>query len=1409
MTESQSHTFHETSESFDAGKHGKDYELELSKFVFKRVLDSEFRDFRFTREKKGLGKFDDLVLIYETAETQRYTLIQLKHCLDDSKLISFESLAGDKSSYFYLPKYFDHYLESSKNISEDPDFDNATLGELIICTNIKFAQNLSFIEKIKLKNEGLFRHSGELYKLRASNAVKKKVFASSYVSDQMKLAEELCLFAMLNKPIDLSSLIRDDHVSLIKSYHVALAQFVVDVPNKRFKTEFLENTLINNPDVSGFRESLFKACSDFLFAYKDSEVDKLKYDFNLSRKKAEELASVLQEYNPKEGLVDFLKDARLIFKGPFGDCVSCREYFPSLPNNEIDADKIDKDISRFLGALTFAVDQKNNENIIRNELEPSLMLAFTDKMNQWYHEGSYKGPGDSSTRKREWITKARLVSQARDALVLFQGKKIKMNQVVGEDYSFDSDLLMRMFCSLEIQIGNAFVKNKIITQYYIPRVLFRQKLLDINVLKEGRIDVILMSSLDVDSGREEIEELLPEEATLFDLDHIKLETHFVYVSNNFQDDDFAYFVSKYKEQFEWKNVHWMQVKSGQLIWRNSWESLNVLHKYFRNCDLLSESINESQLPNSGRFIVLTGEPGMGKSALIQTAAYNLSKPDNNKQMWILKIMSEDCQRALKMCELHGIQNLNDVIEFLFEAAKLKGTFCKSILAYSISTSNLILILDGFDELNLAKNQQKILKILKFLKLTSNVRQIWVSTRPHLKKPLEDCLGVVSFSIKEINEEEQKTFLFKYWKHNSTISDEHIHQHTEKLVKYFNVQISDHERNFLGVPLQTYMFAVAFLQEIVKGEPHVQNRIPINFLFKQFLRTKYSIYLNKSKESSLPEDIKQLFMQSLDEAHQNFALNHGGCLSEDWTNLFIMEGKTITADTILKIGIVYKCNESFYFIHKTLCEYLLAKRISNVVICQERNLDDYKNLIEQLISKAENKFFLYLFDIEMTEGFPLHRAVLNGERERVKNFQRPDVNATDTLGRSLAYYAVQYNHFDIIKMLLHMGAFSGDYDHFLMMSLISHIKNSYNASLERVHNNAKLFSLLFRFSSNYSLKLVRAFDIHLEMRFKSWSLVRKLLTIYRLNSLFSDSIYILESALKFKAPIDVVMFILESVQLSKEPLDPSFMTYSHFMTYIFICDFQVIEKILSQYKISFKTFYRKLPLFVGIYEYFDLRTLSFENSVFPVLGEIRKRAERYTSIVRLLLEHGASYIILPNKHIEDIFSDIQYSARLVKKPIEKYLDDIYTSNFLNSPLNIIQDRSEPIRRAEYPSCCTESARDFWINFESYIKDFPQDMNQSVKESVVKTVVAVLKSSGAARLLYLVFNFFEAITANNYEGVRRCLKEAKGEGWTAALLNATNSDFETGQDLAKTYFYFRIYILLRKQRAKLQKSRLIIS
>jgi len=393
------------------------------------------------------------------------------------------------------------------------------------------------------------------------------------------------------------------------------------------------------------------------------------------------------------------------------------------------------------------------------------------------------------------------------------------------------------------------------------------------------------------------------------------------------------------------NVHWLKKdKSGELVWQQSRGNLKTLRKYVDAKK--SHSYSPKDLDNlleqakQQRVMLIADKAGMGKTTILT----HLSKRIKQKfpAHWLVRIDINDYTEFLE-AQKGKKMDKGKVLEFVskevlkFETHLEKELFKKSFEGNEVS--KVVVMVDGFDEIS-PSYKETVIDMLQVLKQTS-LEQLWVTTRPHLREDLEDTLHRLSYTLQPFSEVEQVEFLKKFWLQISNLKDndqDRLEVYATALIRKLAESISDKDREFTGIPLQTRMLADAFEQEFIlfyvseKSEPELPHKLDLLGLYAQFIDRKYNIYY-KEKSKAEPFNIstkeqRERDFKTIQVEHQLLALE--ALFTEDQvTFLQNYNHSTFSDEELARIGIAQRNNEGKpHFIHRTFAEYFVADFLIN-------------------------------------------------------------------------------------------------------------------------------------------------------------------------------------------------------------------------------------------------------------------------------------------------------------------------------------------------------------------------------------------------------------------------------------------------------------------------------------------------
>ncbi|KAB7504521.1 hypothetical protein Anas_13106 [Armadillidium nasatum] len=731
--ECENFEFHESGETIDKSLHGKDFEKDFGKFLLFRLIcqRENFQNFRFTREKKGTGKFDDFVFVYDS---------------DDA----------NSKSYFGLPYYFDYYTKSLSCLSNDKDLKEAELEGLLFCTNAGIEDSLGCISKREILNEGLFRNSGKLYKLSINDKERQEIFREQFLSERKRLANELASYVMQNKVIPLESMIKDDSFNpQLKNINKELNNFRNEffeslfdyqenspydkkIPTDKWNTEgfleFLKEKTIKIPKNSECKnlkilseelvlsvmlekpfdikanihdQKILQKLNKFI---RENVIDfgskKLKETFLSDNSKSNEEVHNFRQYffedlkvfcnafkdkNVKEieklvklileegenEVIEFLKQKEIRFE-EFPDIETVVDIFPS---GEVDTTEIDKNILEFLNLITFAVNQNNFDNLISTEMN-------------------------------------KLITKSEDQILLYRG----FNNIT-DTWHNEGALSLK--------------------------IVSKVKRVNINSLLEQSQDIVVIT-LHEEFDPSVFDELLSSPVEIKDLELFNDKHNYYFTRQNFKSKFFMNFYDNNKNVISKRTVHWITFLGKDFIYESSLPNDNNNSEQDCEDSEYCKSFTCYEIFENENFVIVTGDPGSGKSVLLKHLSIEVKNLYKDR-FWVILIPLNTCQNYLDDYDNFNVEN---VIDYLAKIENCKNDFSKNALRYFLYNNRLILLFDGFDEIHEHSKQEKILGLLKFLKNENLTKHMWITSRPRCVRQIEEVLGCAAFDVNDISEDEQ-------------------------------------------------------------------------------------------------------------------------------------------------------------------------------------------------------------------------------------------------------------------------------------------------------------------------------------------------------------------------------------------------------------------------------------------------------------------------------------------------------------------------------------------------------------------------------------------------------------------------------------------------------------------------------
>jgi len=400
------------------------------------------------------------------------------------------------------------------------------------------------------------------------------------------------------------------------------------------------------------------------------------------------------------------------------------------------------------------------------------------------------------------------------------------------------------------------------------------------------------------------------------------------------------------------SVHWLEKdKSGKFLWQQSQGSLETLRRYVDTyssptyrADDLDKLLEQAQ---HQRVMMISDRAGMGKSTVLTHLSQQIKQKFPAK--WVVRIDLNEHTDALKALK-QGHVDKETAIEFVSEKVmKLKPGLGVELFKQCCEQKQnvrIVIMMDGFDEVS-PFYKETVIHLLQALRQTE-VEQLWVTTRPHLRKELEDKLQQLSYTLEPFSTKDQVKFLTKFWCLKDWFTDPEVKVedveknkleiYAEHLIMKLAKSISDKDREFTGIPLQTRMLAEAFDKEVkiffqsAESIPELPFKLDLLGLYRQFIERKYDIYLEEKLQVSANNVIailqRERDLKIMREEHQLLALKV--LFTEEQVALFQNNTERFdSTEGIIRIGIVQVSHDGkLHFIHRTFAEYYVADYLVN-------------------------------------------------------------------------------------------------------------------------------------------------------------------------------------------------------------------------------------------------------------------------------------------------------------------------------------------------------------------------------------------------------------------------------------------------------------------------------------------------
>lgn len=424
---------------------------------------------------------------------------------------------------------------------------------------------------------------------------------------------------------------------------------------------------------------------------------------------------------------------------------------------------------------------------------------------------------------------------------------------------------------------------------------------------------------------------------------------------------------------------------------------------------------------------------MGKSTILTHFSKKFKNEDPS--LWIMRFdlnnhtdVLEEEKRKTKTRKWESA----DAINFLrLKLLKLKSTLEESVFWEMLEMKRIIIMFDGFDEISPFYNKI-IVDLLAGLKQTT-IRQLWITTRPHLTKDLLNKLKPIFCRLQPFTFDDQLEFLTRFWAKSisSSVTDEtKIKKFALSLVKILSKSIADRDRELASVPLQAHMLAEAFHEELLefynsgKVNAELPQKLDILDVYKRFLHRKYLVYIFE-KNSQLKINVARENLAyilsggvNLRKIHQQLALQvlfprQKGKLLE------FHKKRSLTTEELNRIGIVQFEGDKFNFVHRTFAEYYVSDFFMNNLIKSRPISPVVVDVFLDIVLLYELHFVTrnFINSLLTSEEFKMPEANLQYFGDKINELWNKDWLKSSNDGTTILHVVIRENDINIVQFLI--------------------------------------------------------------------------------------------------------------------------------------------------------------------------------------------------------------------------------------------------------------------------------------------------------------------------------------------------------------------------------------------------------
>lgn len=355
-------------------------------------------------------------------------------------------------------------------------------------------------------------------------------------------------------------------------------------------------------------------------------------------------------------------------------------------------------------------------------------------------------------------------------------------------------------------------------------------------------------------------------------------------------------------------------------------------------------------------VLLCDIPGMGKSTAFKMFAQKLNEtfPRN----WVIFM---DLKKHYKVYRKDGndqndIQSSQEVAKFFCSEILKIGSFEAQIFVHLFNESRVIFVMDGFDEI-CPSFKNFILKIMKGIKLYTK-NQLWISTRPHLTKLLQNKLNLPEVRLKPLSGKDCKDFFENFFRRQNTGIETTKTLMAEIKLFFHWLQMKSWSSGPIRSPL-----VMKLIVEYIEQDANAK-LTDLFSLYQTLIEKMYEKCMDKGPEAK--RDISKVCAsKGIRKYFQREALLAQFEMDEVGKFVYFQNIPKLTEDQVTRTGLMYSDeSKQLNFIHGTFEEFLIAQFIQDMIHDYNGSKEckkDFMNIVEDILFSEDQSMIRTFLD----------------------------------------------------------------------------------------------------------------------------------------------------------------------------------------------------------------------------------------------------------------------------------------------------------------------------------------------------------------------------------------------------------------------------------------------------------------